>query len=91
VALPWLWQCGHPDPQGPAAAPRLFYNTAARAWTGLPGTRIEVRHRFYNTAAHRKFLRTVSTELGHASEVFRRLERRAGRVAAADCRRASAS
>jgi DNA mismatch repair protein MutL len=44
-----------------------------RAWNGSPGTRIEVRHLFYNTPVRRKFLRTVSTELGHISEVFTRL------------------
>jgi DNA mismatch repair protein MutL len=44
-----------------------------RAWNGSPRTRIEVRHLFYNTPVRRKFLRTVSTELGHISEVFTRL------------------
>jgi DNA mismatch repair protein MutL len=47
--------------------------SAVRAWNGAPGTRIEVRHLFYNTPVRRKFLRTVSTELGHVSEVFMRL------------------
>jgi DNA mismatch repair protein MutL len=47
--------------------------SAVRAWNGSPGTRIEVRHLFYNTPVRRKFLRTVSTELGHISEVFTRL------------------
>jgi DNA mismatch repair protein MutL len=44
-----------------------------RAWNGAAGTRIEVRHLFYNTPARRKFLRTPSTEMGHISEVFTRL------------------
>src|SRR5438093_1607468 len=39
-----------------------------RAWNGSLGTRIEVRHLFYNTPVRRKFLRTVSTELGHITE-----------------------
>src|SRR5947209_11959842 len=36
-----------------------------RPWNGAPGTRIEVRHLFYNTPVRRKFLRTISTEIGH--------------------------
>lgn len=42
-------------------------------WNGAPGTRIEVRHLFYNTPARRKFLKSVSTEIGHVSEVFARM------------------
>jgi DNA mismatch repair protein MutL len=44
-----------------------------RPWNGSPGTRIEVRHLFYNTPVRRKFLRTPSTEIGHISEAFTRL------------------
>lgn len=44
-----------------------------RDWNGTPGTRIEVRHLFYNTPVRRKFMRTPATELGHVSEVFTRL------------------
>jgi DNA mismatch repair protein MutL len=44
-----------------------------RPWNGAPGTRIEVRHLFYNTPVRRKFLRTVSTEVGHVSEAVTRL------------------
>jgi DNA mismatch repair protein MutL len=44
-----------------------------RPWNGSPGTRIEVRHLFYNTPVRRKFLRTTSTEMGHISETFTRL------------------
>jgi DNA mismatch repair protein MutL len=47
--------------------------SAVRAWNGAPGTRIEVRHLFYNTPVRRKFLRTVSTEMGHICETFARL------------------
>ncbi len=46
---------------------------AVRPWNGSPGTRIEVRHLFYNTPVRRKFLRTPSTEMGHISEAFTRL------------------
>jgi DNA mismatch repair protein MutL len=44
-----------------------------RPWNGSPGTRMEVRHLFYNTPVRRKFLRTPSTEIGHISEAFTRL------------------
>jgi DNA mismatch repair protein MutL len=44
-----------------------------RPWNGAPGTRIEVRHLFYNTPVRRKFLRTTGTEMGHLCEVFTRL------------------
>jgi DNA mismatch repair protein MutL len=44
-----------------------------RAWNGSPGTRIEVRHLFFNTPARRKFLKGVGTEMGHVSEAFVRL------------------
>lgn len=44
-----------------------------RPWNGAAGTRIEVRHLFYNTPVRRKFLRTIATELGHVTEVVTRL------------------
>jgi DNA mismatch repair protein MutL len=44
-----------------------------RAWNGAPGTRIEVRHLFYNTPVRRKFLRTTGTEMGHICEACTRL------------------
>src|SRR5262249_43451874 len=42
-------------------------------WNGAPGTRLEVRHLFYNTPARRKFIKAVATEMGHVSEAFSRL------------------
>jgi DNA mismatch repair protein MutL len=47
--------------------------SAVKDWNGSPGTRIEVRHLFFNTPVRRKFLRTIPTELGHISEMFTRL------------------
>lgn len=44
-----------------------------RPWNGAPGTRIEVRHLFYNTPVRRKFLRTTGTEVGHVVETVTRL------------------
>jgi DNA mismatch repair protein MutL len=50
-----------------------------RPWNGAPGTRIEVRHLFYNTPVRRKFLRAPATEAGHVSETFTRLALAHGR------------
>jgi len=47
--------------------------SGVRAWNGARGTRIEVRHLFFNTPVRRKFLRTPATEMGHVCEVFTRL------------------
>src|SRR6516162_4874055 len=47
--------------------------SSVRDWNGAPGTRIEVRHLFYNTPVRRKFLRSPGTEMGHISEIFTRL------------------
>jgi DNA mismatch repair protein MutL len=44
-----------------------------RPWNGAPGTRIEVRHLFYNTPVRRKFLRTTATEMGQVSEAVTRV------------------
>jgi DNA mismatch repair protein MutL len=44
-----------------------------RPWNGSPGTRIEVRHLFYNLPVRRKFLRATATEMGHVTESFLRL------------------
>jgi DNA mismatch repair protein MutL len=44
-----------------------------RAWNGAAGTRLTVRHLFYNTPVRRKFLRTPGTEMGHICEIFTRM------------------
>src|SRR5262249_45791682 len=44
-----------------------------RPWNGAPGTRIEVRHLFYNVPVRRKFLRATATEMGHICEAFNRV------------------
>src|SRR5206468_9265579 len=44
-----------------------------RLWNGAPGTRIEVRHLFFNTPVRRKFLRSPTTEMGHICEVCTRV------------------
>jgi DNA mismatch repair protein MutL len=46
---------------------------AAKVWNGAAGTRVEVRHLFYNTPVRRKFLRTPATEMGHICEVCTRV------------------
>jgi len=47
--------------------------SSVRPWNGSPGTRIEVRHLFYNVPVRRRFLRGPATEMNHLSEVFVRL------------------
>jgi len=47
--------------------------SAVRPWNGSPGTRIEVRHLFYNVPVRRRFLRAISTEMGHICEAFNRI------------------
>ena len=44
-----------------------------RPWGGPVGTRIEVRHLFFNVPVRRKFLKSVATELGHACETVTRV------------------
>jgi len=44
-----------------------------RPWNGSPGTRIEVRHLFYNVPVRKKFLKTIGTELGHVCEMVTKL------------------
>src|SRR5271165_4474134 len=50
-----------------------------RPWNGAPGTRVEVRHLFYNTPVRRKFVKAPGTEMGHISEAFTRLALSHGR------------
>src|SRR5262245_3899759 len=47
--------------------------SAIQPWNGSPGTRIEVRHLFYNVPVRRKFLKTTSTELNHVTEAVTRI------------------
>jgi DNA mismatch repair protein MutL len=47
--------------------------TPMKVWNGTPGTRIEVRHLFFNTPVRRKFLRAPATEMGHICEIFTRI------------------
>ena len=44
-----------------------------KPWNGSPGTRIEVRHLFFNVPVRKKFLKSVATELGHVCETVTRL------------------
>ncbi len=44
-----------------------------KPWGGSPGTRIEVRHLFYNVPVRKKFLKSIGTELGHVTETVTRL------------------
>ncbi len=44
-----------------------------RPWNGAPGTRITVRHLFFNTPVRKKFLKATATELGHTCETVTRI------------------
>ena len=44
-----------------------------RPWGGSTGTRIEVRHLFYNVPVRKKFLKSIATELGQVSETVTRI------------------
>ncbi len=44
-----------------------------RPWNGSPGTRIEVKHLFYNLPVRKKFLKANATELGHITESFTKI------------------
>jgi DNA mismatch repair protein MutL len=44
-----------------------------RPWNGTAGTRIEVKHLFFNIPVRKKFLKSVATELGHVCETVTRL------------------
>jgi len=47
--------------------------TPVQPWNGAGGTRIEVRHLFFNTPVRRKFLKAPGTEIGHICEAITRL------------------
>jgi len=41
-------------------------------WAGSPGTRVEVRHLFYNAPVRRRFLKSQAAEMAQLNEVFNR-------------------
>lgn len=45
---------------------------AVEPWLGTPGTRVEVRHLFYNAPVRRRFLKTPAAEMAHFNEVITR-------------------
>jgi DNA mismatch repair protein MutL len=73
VAQVTLQSRPHAEPCGAMITCNGGELSEVRPWNGSPGTRIEVRHLFYNTPVRRKFLRTSATEMGHISEAFTRL------------------
>jgi DNA mismatch repair protein MutL len=63
----------HEQPSGAEIACHGGDLIPIRPWNGSPGTRLEVRHLFFNTPVRRKFLRTTATEMGHICEAFTRV------------------
>ncbi len=61
------------DPIGAELTSKGGELSPLRVWNGSPGTRIEVRHIFFNTPVRRKFMRTAATEMGHICEIFTRI------------------
>ncbi len=53
--------------------PEEVIRQKVRPWSGPVGTRVEVRHLFYNAPVRRKFLRSVQTELSQATAAVMRL------------------
>lgn len=45
---------------------------AVEPWLGTPGTRVEVKHLFYNAPVRRRFLKTPAAEMAHFNEVVTR-------------------
>src|SRR3954447_15854829 len=73
VAQVTLQSRPHARPDGAELSCHGGELSAVRPWNGSPGTRIDVRHLFYNTPVRRKFLRTTATEIGHVCETVTRL------------------
>lgn len=45
---------------------------AVEPWLGTPGTRVEVKHLFYNAPVRRRFLKSPAAEMAHFNEVVTR-------------------
>lgn len=61
------------DPYGAEISCHGGELSPVKSWNGSPGTRIEVRHLFFNTPVRRKFLRSIPTEIGHICEAVTRV------------------
>ena len=73
VAQVTLQSRPHDHPLGAELSCHGGQFSEVRAWNGSPGTRLEVKHLFFNTPVRRKFLRSTPTEVGHVCEAFTRL------------------
>ncbi len=64
------------EPASPAGYELLVHGGVHRELAPCalaPGTTVDVQNLFFNTPVRRKFMRTVTTELGHSTEAFLRI------------------
>lgn len=73
VAKVVIQSCPHDLIQGGQIASDGERVSAPAPWNGSPGTRVEVRHLFFNSPVRRKFLKSPAADTAQISEILYRL------------------